>query len=58
VPAAPDGDRERALGLGSSTGLVTGSIVGTGVFTMPRTSSILVPAVIAIGAILVVSRTG
>lgn len=58
APAASDGDRERTLGLGSSTALVMGSIVGTGVFTMPAvlagagTSSILVLAVIAGGAVL------
>ena len=58
APAAPGGDRERTLGLGSSTALVMGSIVGTGVSTVPAvlagagTSSILVLAVIAGGAIL------
>jgi basic amino acid/polyamine antiporter, APA family len=50
--------KARALGLTSATGLVTGSIIGTGVFTMPAvlagagTSSLLVLGVIAIGAIL------
>ena len=50
--------KARALGLTSATGLVIGSIIGTGVFTMPAvlagagTSSLLVLAVIAIGAML------
>jgi APA family basic amino acid/polyamine antiporter len=50
--------RARSLGLPSATALVIGSIIGTGVFTMPAvmagagTSSILVLAVIALGAVL------
>src|SRR5579871_6345445 len=50
--------KARALGLTSATGLVVGSIVGTGVFAMPAvlasagTSSLLVLAVIALGATL------
>lgn len=50
--------KARALGMTSATGLVIGSIVGTGVFTMPAvmagagTMSILVLAVIAVGATL------
>jgi len=50
--------RMHALGLTSATGLVIGSIVGTGVFTMPAvlagagTSGIVVLAVIAVGAML------
>jgi APA family basic amino acid/polyamine antiporter len=50
--------RARALGLPSATALVVGSIIGTGVFTMPAvmagagTSSILVLGVISIGALL------
>src|SRR5487761_2551254 len=50
--------KARALGLTSATGLVVGSIVGTGVFTMPAvlagagTMGILVLAVIAVGAML------
>jgi basic amino acid/polyamine antiporter, APA family len=50
--------KARALGLTSATGLVIGSIVGTGVFAMPAvlagagTSSIVVLAVISIGAML------
>jgi APA family basic amino acid/polyamine antiporter len=53
-PGAPDG----ALGLTSSTALVIGSIIGTGVFTMPAvmagagTSSIITLGIIAVGAIL------
>jgi APA family basic amino acid/polyamine antiporter len=55
---SPDDDPGRSLGLTSATGLVVGSIIGTGVFTMPGvlagagTSSILVLGVIAVGAIL------
>ena len=51
-------DKARALGLTSSTGLVVGSVVGTGVFTMPAvlagagTMGIVVLAVIAVGAML------
>jgi APA family basic amino acid/polyamine antiporter len=50
--------KAQALGLTSATGLVIGSIVGTGVFTMPAvlagagTMGILVLAVIAVGAML------
>src|SRR5450759_1581442 len=48
----------RALGLPSATALVIGSIIGTGVFTMPAvmagagTISILTLGVIAVGAVL------
>src|ERR1700761_1953972 len=51
-------ERARALGLPSATALVVGSIIGTGVFTMPAvmagagTSSLLVLGVIAVGALL------
>jgi len=51
-------DKAHALGLTSATGLVIGSIVGTGVFTMPAvlagagTMGILVLGVIAVGAML------
>ncbi len=51
-------DKAHALGLTSATGLVIGSIVGTGVFTMPAvlagagTMGIAVLGVIAIGAML------
>ena len=50
--------RAHALGLTSSTGLVVGSIVGTGVFTMPAvlagagTMSLVVLGVVAVGALL------
>jgi APA family basic amino acid/polyamine antiporter len=50
--------KAHALGLTSATGLVVGSIVGTGVFTMPAvlagagTMSLVVLGVIAVGAIL------
>lgn len=55
---SPDGAPVRSLGLPSATTLVIGSIIGTGVFTMPGvlaeagTSSILVLGVIAVGAVL------
>ena len=51
-------EKARALGLTSATGLVIGSIVGTGVFTMPAvlagagTMSLIVLGVIAVGALL------
>jgi len=51
-------EKARALGLTSATGLVIGSIVGTGVFAMPAvlagagTSSLATLAVIAVGAML------
>ncbi len=64
-PAPPDRPltprseaKAHALGLTSATGLVIGSIVGTGVFTMPAvlagagTMGIVVLAVIAVGAML------
>lgn len=50
--------KARSIGVTSATGLVVGSIIGTGVFTMPAvlagagTSSLLVLAVIAVGAML------
>jgi basic amino acid/polyamine antiporter, APA family len=50
--------KARALGVTSATGLVIGSIIGTGVFTMPAvlagagTSSLIVLGVIALGAML------
>ncbi len=53
-----DQQKARALGLTSATGLVIGSIIGTGVFTMPAVmagagmSSLLVLGVIAMGAML------
>ena len=58
-PASPAShEKSRELGLTSATGLVIGSIIGTGVFTMPGvlaaagTSSLVVLAVIAVGAML------
>ena len=33
--SAKDGQRARALGLTSATGLVIGTVIGAGVFTMP-----------------------
>jgi len=51
-------EKARSLGVTSATGLVVGSIVGTGVFAMPAvlagagTSSLATLAVIAIGAML------
>ena len=56
--SARNKEKARAMGLTSATGLVVGSIVGTGVFTMPAvlagagTMGILVLAVIAGGAML------
>ena len=56
--AAPLQGAARALGLPSATALVIGSIIGTGVFTMPAvmagagTISILVLLVISVGALL------
>src|SRR5215469_1275342 len=50
--------KARSLGLTSATGLVIGSVIGTGVFAMPAvmagagTSSLLTLAVIAVGAML------
>jgi cytosine/uracil/thiamine/allantoin permease len=52
----PGNDPGRALGLTSTTAIVVGSIIGTGVFTMPAvmagagTSSILTLVAISIGA--------
>jgi basic amino acid/polyamine antiporter, APA family len=58
APPTKDQRKARALGLTSATGLVVGSIIGTGVFTMPAvmagagTSSLFVLLVIAVGAML------
>src|SRR5688500_20324380 len=58
TPPSPLDQRARALGLPSATALVVGSIIGTGVFTMPAvlagagTSSILTLGVIGVGAVL------
>jgi APA family basic amino acid/polyamine antiporter len=55
---ATDQQGKHALGLTSATGLVIGTIIGTGVFSMPGvlaragTSSLGVLAVIAVGALL------
>ena len=55
---SPADRRAKALGLPSATALVVGSIIGTGVFTMPAvmagagTSSIITLGVIALGAVL------
>jgi APA family basic amino acid/polyamine antiporter len=57
-PSARQAEKARALGLTSASGLVVGSIVGTGVFTMPAvlagagTMSLVVLAVIALGALI------
>jgi len=58
-PLSPRNEQKaRTLGLTSATGLVIGSIVGTGVFTMPAviagagTMGIIVLGVIAVGAML------
>ncbi len=59
-----DQRKARALGVSSATGLVIGSVIGTGVFTMPAvlaaagTMSLLVLAVIAIGAMLLATLFG
>src|SRR5271166_1834987 len=57
-------EKVHALGLTSATGLVIGSIVGTGVFTMPAviagagTMGIIVLGVIAVGAMLLAVMFG
>lgn len=58
-PGPPAGQEQgAALGLVSATGLVMGSMIGVGVFTMPAvlaeagTSSLVVMAVVAAGAML------
>jgi hypothetical protein len=56
--SARNQSKAHSLGLTSATGLVIGSIVGTGVFTMPAvlagagTMGIVVLSVIAVGAML------
>ncbi|MGO9196204.1 MAG: APC family permease [Acidimicrobiales bacterium] len=61
---SPLQERARALGLPSATALVIGSIIGTGVFTMPAvmagagTSSLLTLGVISIGALLLATLFG
>jgi basic amino acid/polyamine antiporter, APA family len=56
--------KARSIGVTSATGLVIGSIIGTGVFAMPAvlagagTSSLLTLAVIAVGAMLLAVMFG
>jgi amino acid transporter len=64
-PASPAGQKQSGgLGLTSATGLVIGSIIGTGVFTMPAvlaaagTSSLIVLAVVGVGAMLLAIMFG
>ncbi len=64
-PAAPVGKKEAGgLSLVSATALVIGSIIGTGVFTMPAvmaaggTSSLAVLAVVGAGAMLLAACSG
>ncbi len=62
--SAKDQHKARALGLTSATGLVIGSVIGTGIFTMPAVlagagiSSLVVLAVIAAGAMLLATLFG
>ena len=57
---SPGLDPARSLGLTSTTAIVVGSIIGTGVFTMPAvmagagTSSILTLGAISVGAVLLI----
>src|SRR5271165_4295038 len=63
---APSASQKQGGGLGltSATGLVIGSIIGTGVFTMPAvlaaagTSSLIVLAVVSVGAMLLAVMFG
>ena len=67
-PARPELSRTeleaRSIGVVSATGLVIGSIIGTGVFAMPAvlagagTSSLVTLAVIAVGAVLLAVMFG
>ena len=64
-PVSPAGQKQSGgLGLTSATGLVIGSIIGTGVFTMPAvlaaagTSSLIVLAVVGVGAMLLAVMFG
>src|ERR1700760_719304 len=58
LTSAKNQGKARALGLTSATGLVTGTVIGAGVFTMPAvlagagTVSLVVLAVIAVGAMV------
>jgi hypothetical protein len=62
--SAKDQAKARALGLTSATGLVVGTVVGAGVFTMPAvlasagTLSLVVLAVIAVGAMVLATLFG
>ena len=62
--SARDQQKAHALGLTSATGLVIGSVIGTGVFTMPAVlagagvSSLAVLAVIAAGAMVLATLFG
>src|SRR5580698_6519953 len=62
--SAKDQGKARALGLTSATGLVTGTVIGAGVFTMPAvlasagTVSLVVLAVIAVGAMVLAGLFG
>ncbi len=64
APAPPPEPTAHTLGLSSSTALVIGSIIGTGVFTMPAvmaaagTSSIITLVAIAIGAMVLAGMFG
>ena len=64
-PTAPTSrEQGTTIGLTSATGLVIGSIIGTGVFTMPAvlaaagTSALIVLAVVAVGAMLLAVLLG
>jgi basic amino acid/polyamine antiporter, APA family len=56
--SVPDQQKARTLGLTSVSGLVIGTVIGAGVFTMPAvlagagTCSLAVLAVIAVGAMV------
>ena len=58
LTSSKDQQQARALGLTSATGLVIGTVIGAGVFTMPTvlagagTISLAVLAVIAVGAMV------
>ena len=63
-PSGRDQAKAHALGLTSATGLVIGSVVGTGVFTMPAvlagagTMSVIVLVVVAAGALVLATLFG
>jgi basic amino acid/polyamine antiporter, APA family len=64
LTSAKDEQKAHALGLTSATGLVVGTVIGAGVFTMPAvlagagTVSIAVLAVIAVGAMVLAALFG